>query len=88
MLATLGGGGSKTPFEAVGGELSGKELNIMGSRYCTRQEVSDTLDIVARGDVWPLVTEKYGFNIGDAELVHERLEKGEVMGRAAIMVAG
>jgi len=87
-LATLGGGGAKIPFEAVGGELSSKELNIMGSRYCTRQEVSDTLEIVARGDVWPLVTEKYGFNVGDAELVHERLEKGEVMGRAAIMVAG
>jgi propanol-preferring alcohol dehydrogenase len=87
-LATLGGSGSKKPFEALGREFSGKELNVMGSRYCTRQEVIDTLNIVAQGDVWPLVTEKYAFTTGDAERVHERLEKGEVLGRAALMVGG
>ncbi len=87
-LATLGGSGSTAPFEAMGRDFTAKEIEVMGSRYCTRQEVIDTLNLAARGDVWPLVTEKYGFNTEDAELVHERLEKGEVLGRAALMVAG
>src|SRR5918995_5980201 len=36
-LVTLGGGGGDIPFEALGRELLSKELEIMGSRYCTRQ---------------------------------------------------
>ena len=87
-LATLGGGGGGKPFEALGREFSGKELEVMGSRYCTRQEVIDTLNLVGRGDVWPLVTEKIGFTTEGAENIHERLEKGLVLGRAAMMVAG
>ena len=59
----------------------------MGSRYCTRQEVIDTLELAARGDVWPLVTEKYKFEVEEAERVHDRLEKGLVLGRAALMVS-
>ncbi len=87
-LVTLGGGGSKKPFEALGRDFTTKEIEVMGSRYCTRQEVLDTLELAARGDVWPLVTEKYAFTTQDAERVHDRLEKGEVLGRAALMVGG
>ncbi len=50
-LVTLGGGSSATPFEALGHELLSKELEIMGSRYCTRQEVHETLELAARGDI-------------------------------------
>ncbi len=62
----------------------GKEAEILGSRYCTKQEVADALNIVARGQVWPLVTE-----IGtmeDAEAIHERVAQGKVTGRAALRI--
>jgi D-arabinose 1-dehydrogenase-like Zn-dependent alcohol dehydrogenase len=85
-LVTLGGGGGATPFEALGRDLLAKELEIMGSRYCTRQEVSETLDLAARGDVWPLVTEKCPFDAKAALTVHERLERGDVLGRAVLMI--
>ena len=85
-LVTLGGGGGATPFEALGRELLSKELEIMGSRYCTRQEVSETLELAARGDIWPLVTETCPFDAKAALTIHERLEGGDILGRAALMI--
>jgi propanol-preferring alcohol dehydrogenase len=85
-LVTLGGGGAATPFEALGRDLLSKELDVMGSRYCTRQEVRDTLELAARGDVWPLVTEKCPFDADAALAIHDRLETGDVLGRAALIL--
>ncbi|HEX2276033.1 MAG TPA: zinc-binding dehydrogenase [Candidatus Tectomicrobia bacterium] len=85
-LVTLGGGGGATPFEALGRELLSKELEIMGSRYCTRQEVHETLELAARGDIWPVVTERCPFDAKAALTIHERLERGDVLGRAVLMI--
>ena len=48
-----------------------KELEILGSRYVTRQEVHETLAIVARRDVWPVVTEVVPME--EAEALHARI---------------
>ena len=45
----------------------------------------ETLDLVARGEVFPLVTVLRPLE--EAEAVHERVERGEVIGRAALQVA-
>ncbi len=82
-LVVLGGHGQ--PFKADAGNMLRKEIEIMGSRYATRQEVLDSLDLVARGEVWPLVTEKVPFE--QAEAIHQRLDKGLITGRAALMVS-
>jgi D-arabinose 1-dehydrogenase-like Zn-dependent alcohol dehydrogenase len=81
-LVLLGGHGQ--PFQADPRAMLNKELELIGSRYATRQEVLDSLDLVARGEVWPLVTEKVP--LAQAETIHERLEKGLVTGRAALMM--
>ena len=81
-LVVLGGHGQ--PFKAEPGALLRKELEIMGSRYATRQEVLNSLDLVARGEVWPLVTEKVP--LAQAEAIHERLDKGLITGRAALVM--
>jgi D-arabinose 1-dehydrogenase-like Zn-dependent alcohol dehydrogenase len=47
--------------------------------------VIETLDLVARGEVWPLVTDVRP--LAEAEAVHERVERGEVIGRAALVIA-
>lgn len=83
-FVTLGGAGQ--PFMAPAAQMLSKELELMGSRYCSRQQVIDSLEICARGDVWPLVTETY--SLEEAEVVHQRLDQGLVTGRAALIIGG
>jgi propanol-preferring alcohol dehydrogenase len=77
--------GNGRPFMAEPGSFLRKELELLGSRYATRQEVLDSLDLVARGEVWPLVTEKVPLE--EAEAIHQRLDQGLVTGRAALVMA-
>jgi alcohol dehydrogenase, propanol-preferring len=81
-LVTLGGHGQA--FKAAPGAMLRNELEILGSRYATREEVLESLDLVARGDIWPLVTEKVPF--AQAENIHQRLDKGLITGRAALLM--
>jgi D-arabinose 1-dehydrogenase-like Zn-dependent alcohol dehydrogenase len=39
---------------------------------------------VARGEVWPIVTEIRPLE--EAEALHERVERGQVTGRAALLI--
>jgi propanol-preferring alcohol dehydrogenase len=81
-LVTLGAAGE--PFTVSAVELLMKEQSVLGSRYVTRAEIMETLELVARGEVWPLVT--LVRPLADAEMVHERVERGEVTGRAALLI--
>ena len=50
-LVTLGGSGK--PFQVPqAADLLNKEQDVLGSRYVTRSEVLDSLDLVARGEVF------------------------------------
>ncbi len=81
-LVTLGAAGE--PFTVSAVDLLLKEQAVLGSRYVTRAEILATLDIVARREIWPLVT--LVRPLEDAEDVHERVERGEVTGRAALLI--
>tara|TARA_B100000686_G_C16782884_1_gene973169 strand:- start:991 stop:2025 length:1035 start_codon:yes stop_codon:yes gene_type:complete len=83
-LVTLGGAGQT--FTAHSADILAKELVLMGSRYATKQEVIESLNLCAAGDVWPLVTETVSMEA--AEALHERVEQGLVIGRAAISIGG
>ena len=83
-MVTLGGSGDS--FAVHAHAMLEKELVLMGSRYATRQEVIESLELCGRGDVWPLVTETAG--MAGAEALHDRVEKGLVTGRAAIRIDG
>ena len=82
-LVTLGGAGED--FQASAFDLLYNEQALLGSRYVTRLEILETFDLVARGDIWPLVTDIRPWT--EAEALHQRVERGEVIGRAAIMIA-
>jgi D-arabinose 1-dehydrogenase-like Zn-dependent alcohol dehydrogenase len=82
-LVTLGGN-TPEPFRVSAGEMLAKELELLGSRSFTKQEIMDSLELVGRGDVWPHVTEIY--KLEEAEKVHDRLEAGLITGRAAIVM--
>jgi propanol-preferring alcohol dehydrogenase len=77
-------GGAAQRFEVPSRELLLKEQDILGSRYVTRSEILETLDLVARGEVWPIVTEIRPLE--EAEALHERIERGQVTGRAALLI--
>lgn len=81
-LVTLGAAGE--PFTLSSVDLLLKEQEVLGSRYVTRAEILETLDIVARAEVWPLVT--LVRPLEDAEAVHEQVEHGDVVGRAALLI--
>jgi propanol-preferring alcohol dehydrogenase len=81
-LVTLGGAGQ--PFRASSLDMLLKEQDLLGSRYVTRVEVLETLDLVARREVWPIVTDIRP--LAEAEALHERLERGDIIGRAAVLI--
>jgi propanol-preferring alcohol dehydrogenase len=81
-LVTLGGNSGR--FTVNPGEMLQKELELLGSRYASKQEVVESLELVARGELWPIVREKVP--MADAEAVHDRLGKAQVTGRAALMM--
>lgn len=78
-------GGAAQPFALSAHDMLLKEQAILGSRYVTRRDILQTLDIVARGEVWPLVSELRP--LAEAEAVHARVERGEVTGRAVLQIA-
>ena len=82
-LVTLGGSGET--FQANSRLMLEKELELIGSRYANKQEVIESLGIVARGDVWPLVTDVRCME--EAEQLHMDVEQGNIIGRAAIRIA-
>ncbi|MGW8182331.1 MAG: alcohol dehydrogenase catalytic domain-containing protein [Burkholderiales bacterium] len=81
-LVTLGGAGQR--FDVSSLDMLLKEQDLLGSRYVSRVEVLETLELVARGEVWPMVTDIRPLE--EAEAVHERVERGEVIGRAALLI--
>ena len=80
-LVTLGGSGEF--FNIDSGNMLLKEIEVIGSRYCSKQEVIDSLNLVSNGLITPLVTEKVSpYQAND---LHESIEKGNVIGRAGII---
>lgn len=82
-LAMLGGRGEK--FSANPADMLRKELELLGSRYATKTEVMESLELVARGELTPMVTEKVPLE--DAEAIHQRLDQGLITGRAALVMS-
>jgi propanol-preferring alcohol dehydrogenase len=82
-LVTLGGSGK--PFQVSAMDLLNKEQELLGSRYVTRSEILEACDLVARGEIFPLVTVLRPLE--EAEAVHDLVERGEVTGRAVLRVA-
>ena len=70
---------SVDPFWMLNGERE-----VIGSRYVTRQDIVDSLELVRRGHIRPIVTRV--FALEDAERAHELLGQGAMIGRAALVM--
>jgi propanol-preferring alcohol dehydrogenase len=78
-------GGAAKPFQVSGLDMLLDETSLLGSRYVTRLEILETCDLVARGEVRPLVSVLRPMQ--EAEAVHDLVEHGQVTGRAALRIA-
>ncbi len=83
-LVTLGGTGQKSAIALS--ILRQAEREVLSSRYVSRAEIIETLDLVARGDVAPIVSEIRPMD--EAEQLHEMIEAATVTGRAALTLCG
>jgi alcohol dehydrogenase, propanol-preferring len=83
-LVILGGRrGAQLPVEAF--RMLNGELSILGSRYVTRQDIVDSLELVRRGAVRPIVSRT--FALEEVEQAHEIVGRGDMIGRAAMVLA-
>lgn len=59
------------------------EQSVMTSRYCTRSDLSESLDLIATGVVEPVITRRCG--IDDVNATLDAIERREVNGRAVML---
>jgi propanol-preferring alcohol dehydrogenase len=59
------------------------EAHVIGSRLATKQDVIETIDLIARGRLHPAVTQSYP--LADFQKGFDALEKGEIIGRGVLI---
>jgi propanol-preferring alcohol dehydrogenase len=64
--------------------LVSKELKIIGSRYVTKQELIESIELVQRGKIKPIVTQT--FPLEEADLAHNMVDQHKVVGRAVLVI--
>ena len=61
-----------------------KGLEIHGSRYVSMAELIQAVDIVAQGQIKPIVSQT--FPLEEAEKAHQLIQKNKITGRAALII--
>jgi propanol-preferring alcohol dehydrogenase len=64
--------------------LVDKELEIMGSRYVTKQELTESIELVKQGRIKLIVSRT--FPLEQAELAHKLVDEHKVVGRAVLEI--
>lgn len=72
------------PMSVMPRELVRNEWEIVGSRANTKQELQETMDLVARGRIQPIVDRI--FPLAEVELAFEALRAGRSLGRNVLAV--
>ena len=91
-LDSLGKGGRLVFVGSYNGEATlplnarslSNELVLTGSRYCSRQELAEAVELVAQGRIRPVVTRIC--NLEEADAVLQSIEAMELPGRACAVL--
>ena len=81
-MVVMGVGNNVIP-NATSSKLMVNEFTIMGSRSSNKQELIETLNLVASGTIKPIVTRT--FRLEELNEGLELLKRGEIMGRACVV---
>lgn len=60
------------------------EIVVTGSRYVTRQELAETIELVRQGKIKPVVTRT--FSLEETNRALELVEQGQIAGRAVVVI--
>ena len=60
------------------------EIEVVGSRANTKQELQETMDLVAQGRIQPIVDRI--FSMEDVEEAFDSLRQGRVLGRNVLAI--
>jgi len=72
------------PMSVMPHELVRNELEIVGSRANTKQELQETMDLVARGRIKPIVDRI--FSLTEIEEAFAALREGRPLGRNVLAI--
>jgi NADPH:quinone reductase-like Zn-dependent oxidoreductase len=82
-ILTVGNtGGAK--FEIDNRFIFGKQLSLLGSTMSTRREFAQVMDLVFAGKLKPVIDRVYP--LAEARAAHERMEKGENLGKIVLEI--
>ncbi|MFH1169217.1 MAG: alcohol dehydrogenase catalytic domain-containing protein [Chloroflexota bacterium] len=76
--------GVESALSVPPGALVGNEFIITGAKYCTKQELAETIEIVRQGRIKPIITQR--FSMADVEKAHKLLDEGKIFGRAVMIM--
>jgi NADPH:quinone reductase-like Zn-dependent oxidoreductase len=83
-ILTVGNTGGHR-FEIDNRFIFGKHLSILGSTMGTKRDFAAVMDLVFAGRLTPLLD--LAFPLASAAMAHERLERGEQMGKITLSIA-
>jgi propanol-preferring alcohol dehydrogenase len=72
------------PMSVLPHEMVRNEWEILGSRANTKQELQETMDLVAQGRVQPIIDRI--FSLEDVELAFDNLRQGRSLGRNVLAI--
>ena len=72
------------PMSVMPHEMVRNEWEILGSRANSKQELQDTMDLVAQGRIQPIVDQV--FSLEDVELAFDALRQGRSLGRNVVAI--
>ena len=66
------------------GVILANEYTITGSRCVTKQELAETIQLVMRGQIKPVISQR--FSLEEVPEAHKLLEEGKIFGRAILVM--
>ena len=72
------------PLSVMPHELVRNEWEVLGSRANTKQELQETMDLVAQGRIQPIVDRVFPF--AEVEAAFEALRQGRSLGRNVLAI--
>jgi propanol-preferring alcohol dehydrogenase len=66
------------------GSIVSSEFVVTGSRYCTKQEFIETMEMVKEGRIKPVITQT--FSLEEVPKAHDLLDQAKITGRAVMIM--
>jgi D-arabinose 1-dehydrogenase-like Zn-dependent alcohol dehydrogenase len=80
----MASGGPGASFTAPPGPFFREELLVTGGRCCTKQELTESIEIVRQGRIRSIITQT--FSLEEVEEAHRLIDEKKIFGRAVLVM--